>query len=69
MPVYRLRIVGFERQFPVTRALECADDRNALLEAERLAARREAELWERDRCVARFSGGTAKAQKPSAENC
>jgi hypothetical protein len=53
MPVYRLRIVGLD---PVTRALECADDRNALLEAERLAARREAELWERDRCVARFAG-------------
>ena len=56
MPIYRLRIVGFERQPPVTRVLECADDRNAIIEAGRLAAHRDAELWERDRCVARFAG-------------
>lgn len=54
MPEYRAYIIGQDGHFHTAVPLECADDAEAMEQAEQLIDGHDVELWQRDRKIARF---------------
>jgi hypothetical protein len=54
MPEYRVYIVDSDDHFHSSVSLECADDTEAMKQAEQLVDGHDVELWQRDRKITRF---------------
>jgi hypothetical protein len=54
MPEYLAYMVGSDGHFHSSVPLECANDTEAMKQAEQLADGHDVELWQRDRKIARF---------------
>jgi hypothetical protein len=54
MPEYRVYIVGLDGHFFNSVELECADDTEAMEQAEQLVDGHDVELWQRARKIATF---------------
>jgi len=61
MPEYRVYIVDSDGHFHSSVPIECADDTEAMKQAEQLVDGHDVELWQRDRKIARFD------QKPKKQ--
>ena len=61
MPAFRIYTVGRDGHFKGVKGIECADDQEAIHEAQQALDGRDIELWERGRFITRL------AAKPGAK--
>ena len=62
MTVFRIYTLGLDACFIHAKDIECADEQEAIQKAQQGVARRDVELWQRDRFITRLAAkpGTMK---------
>ena len=55
MPAFRIYLVGRDGHFQSAKDIECADDQEAIQNAQQLVDGHDVELWERGRFITRLA--------------